>query len=75
VGAASAIGTRLECALGYVGRTESIVLLEEPLALDAEIIQEDEAAAKAEAERSRLGLTIFTDGSRIDSGAAGYMAT
>jgi hypothetical protein len=28
--------------------------------------------AKAEAERPRPGLAMFTDGSRLDSGAAGY---
>jgi hypothetical protein len=48
------------------------VLLGEPEALDAEMMQEDEAAAKAEAERSRRGLTMFTDGSRLNSGASGH---
>jgi len=48
------------------------VLLEEPDALEAETIQEDEETAKAEAERTRPGLTMFTDGSRLDSGATGY---
>jgi len=50
------------------------VLLEEPETLDAELLQEEEEEAKAEAERSRPGLTIFTDGSRLDSGATGYAA-
>jgi ribonuclease HI len=36
------------------------------------MIQEDEAMAKAEAERPRPSLTIFTDRSPLDSGAAGY---
>jgi ribonuclease HI len=36
------------------------------------MIQQDEKLAKAEAERTRPGLTMFTDGSRLDSGAAGY---
>jgi hypothetical protein len=56
---------------------ETIVLLEAPEAFDADTIQEDEAAAKAEAEaeRPRPGLTMFTDGSRLDSGAAGYAVT
>jgi len=48
------------------------VLLEEPEALDAETIQEDEKTAKVEAEQIRPGLTMFTDGSRLDSGATGY---
>jgi hypothetical protein len=51
---------------------ESTVLLEEPDTLDADILQEEEAEAKAEAERHRPGLAIFTDGSRLDSGAAGH---
>jgi ribonuclease HI len=72
VGAASEIGKRLKNALAYRGRTETTVLLEEPEALDAKTIQEDEKAAKAEAERVRPGITMFTDGSRLDSGAAGY---
>jgi cytochrome c556 len=52
--------------------TETSGLLEEPEAFDAEAIQEEEAAAKTEAERPRPGLTMFTGGSRLDSGAAGY---
>jgi len=30
--------------------------------------------AEAEPERTRPGLTTFTDGSRLDDGAAGYSA-
>jgi hypothetical protein len=56
VGAASMIGKRLENALGHAGRTETTVLLEEPEALNAESIQGDEKAAKAEAERTRPGV-------------------
>jgi hypothetical protein len=63
VNGASAIGRRLEDALGYSDRVKTTVLLEDPETLDAETIQEDEAAAKREAERHRLGLTMFTDGS------------
>ena len=37
------------------------MLLEEPETLDAELVQEEEAEAKAEAERARPGLTLFTD--------------
>jgi len=35
-------------------------------------MQEEEAAAKADAEKTRPGLTMFTDGSRLDDGATGY---
>ena len=45
------IGQRLENALGYSGRMESTVLLEKPETLDAELLQEEEAEAKAEAEK------------------------
>ena len=72
VGAAPAIGKRLERAFGYPGRTGTTVLLEEPETFDANMLQEDDAAAKTEAGRSRPGLTKFTDGSRLDSGVAGY---
>jgi hypothetical protein len=53
---------------------ESTVLLEEPETLDVELLQEEEAEAKAEAEKTWLGLAMFTDGSRLDDGAAGYSA-
>jgi ribonuclease HI len=62
----------LKNALAHRGRTETTVLLEEPEALDAETVQEDEKSAKAEAERTRPGITMFTDGSRLDDGATGY---
>jgi hypothetical protein len=52
VGAASEIGERLKNALAHRGRRETTVLLEEPEALDAETIQEDEKAAKTAAERA-----------------------
>jgi len=72
VGLPTAVGRRLENALGYSGRMESTVLLAEPETLDAELLQKEEAGAKAEAEKHRPGLTTFTDGSRFDSGATGY---
>jgi len=72
VGAPTELGRRLTNALAYAGRTESIVLLEEPQTLDAELIQEEEAEAKGDAEKPRSGLTMFTDGSRLDDGATGY---
>jgi len=49
-------------------------LLEEPGTLDAELQHEEEAEAKAEAEKSRPGLTTFADGTRLDDGAAGCAA-
>jgi len=72
VGAPTAIGRTLTNVLAYAGRSESTVLLEEPKPLDAELLREEEAEAKAEAEKARPGLTMFTDGSRLDDGAAGY---
>src|SRR5712672_2662426 len=66
VGAPSWFGTRLKNALAYASRTKKTVLLEEPEALDAETIQEDEKSAKVVAERPRPGVTMFTDGSRLD---------
>ena len=66
------IGRRLTNALAYAGRVESTVLREEPETLDAELLQEEEAEAKVAAEKERPGLTMFTDGSRLDDGAAGY---
>jgi hypothetical protein len=48
------------------------VLLEELEGLDAEAIQEDEKLAKSEAEWARPGITMFTDGSRLDDGPTGY---
>jgi len=72
VGAPTVIGRRLTNALAHSRRTERTVLLEEPDALDADVLQEEEVQAKAEAERSRPGLTMFTDGSRLDDGATGY---
>jgi len=72
VGATSRIGKRLKNALAHRGGTETTVLLEDPEPLGAKTIQADEKEAKAEAERIRPGLTMFTDGSRLDSEAAGY---
>jgi len=66
------IGRRLTNALAYSGRTENTGLLEEPEALGVELLQEEEeeAGAGAEAEKTRAGLTTFTDGSQLDDGAA-----
>jgi hypothetical protein len=62
-------GKRLN-ALALKGSAKTTVLLEVPEALDAEIIQEDQKVAKAEAEYTKPGITMFTYGSRLDSGAA-----
>jgi len=72
VGAPTGIGPRLTNALAYTRRAEDKVLLEDPETLDGELIQEEEAKAKAEAEKHRPGLTTSTDGSRLDGGATGY---
>jgi len=76
VGADTAIGKRLAAALEYTWtETEETVLLEEPETFDAALIQEEEEEAEKEAERALPGLTMFTDRSRLDNGAAGYAVT
>ena len=56
VGARSGIGGRLKnaLALAHRGRTETTVLLEEPEALEAEMIQEDEETANLSAKNRKL---------------------
>ena len=49
---------------------EAQFLLEEPKTLDAELLRGEEAEAKVEEKKLRPGLTMFTDGSRLDDGAA-----
>ena len=66
------VGRRLTNALAHAGSTENTVLLEEPATVGAELLQEEEDEAKAAAERVRPGLTMFTDGSRLEDGATGY---
>jgi uncharacterized protein YegL len=75
VGARSEIGRGLKNALAleHQGRTGTTVPLDDPETLNAETIQEDKMSAKAEAERARPGITMFTDGSRLDSWATGYV--
>ena len=69
----STIGKRLSTALEYRWlMTEKTVLLEDPEAFDAELIQEERAEAKREAEMERPGLVMFTDRSRLEEGAVGY---
>jgi len=72
VGALTWIGRRLTITLNYSGAVERMVLPKRPTAIEAELVQEEEAEAMAEAVRVRPGLTMFTDGSRLDSGATGY---
>jgi len=43
-----------------------------PEKLEAIRIVEERERAIEEAERDREGLTIFTDGSKLESGATGY---
>jgi len=72
VGAPMAIGWRLTNPLAHRGQVESTVLLEEHETLDTVLIQEEEAEAKMEAEKTWPGLTMFTDGSRMEDGATGF---
>ena len=73
VGASTGIGRRLKNALAYGRQPERTVLLEELETCNAELLQEEEAEAKAAAEGTRPGLTMFTDGSRLEGGATGYL--
>jgi ribonuclease HI len=74
VGAKTGLGRRSKnaLALAHRSRTETTILVEEPEALDGETILEDEKSAKTEAERTRPGLTMFTDVSRLENGKVGY---
>jgi len=72
VRAPTQIGRRLTNALAHSGQTEGTELLEEAEDFDMELLQEEEAETKAEVERTRPGLTMFTDGSRMEDGATGY---
>ena len=63
-------------ALGYSRRVETSVLPPETTPLQATIIIDNEELAKLTAEGSHpAGLSIFTDGSRTDTGAVGYAVT
>jgi len=72
VGAPTEIGRRLKNALAYGGQTEITLLLEEPATLDAELLQEEEADAKAKAKKTRPGPTMFTDGYKLGGEVTGY---
>jgi len=73
VGALTAIGKWLVSALSYTWTaTEEMVLGSVPLPFEAEVIQEEREKAMEEATAQRPGLTMFTDGSRMEEGAAGY---
>jgi len=70
------IGRRLVVALEHSGRTKATVLQSPPGALDgAALVVEDRIRAKETAEHPPTGLVIFTDGSKGESGAAGYAVT
>jgi ribonuclease HI len=69
---ATGLGKQIESVLGFTGQTEEMMLPDSPVPLEVELVMSERTEAKAEAERWRPGLTIFTDGSRTDSGAAGY---
>jgi len=71
VGAPTAIVRRLASALAYVGRRGQSY--SEPETLDTELLQEEKAEAKGEAENVRPGHAMFTDRSRLDDGATGYV--
>jgi len=69
----SALGQRLQSHLGCWNGREETVLLEVASPLDATTTIEEAEAAANEAKRTdRPGLTIFTDGSRLENGATGY---
>ena len=70
VGAHTGIGRQLKNTLAHGGQRERTVPLKETETLDAELLQEEEAEAKAEG--TRPGLTMFSDGSRLDDGVTGY---
>jgi len=50
------------------------ILLEKHESHDAELLQEEEAEAGAEAEKKRPGAIMFTDGSRLDNRATEHAA-
>jgi len=58
--------------LWHTAERRRAVILEEPKTLNAEPLQEEVAEAKAEAERTRHRLSMFTDVPRLDDGATGY---
>jgi len=72
VRAPSAIGRKLETAIGDAGRTEKIILTPASEKLGAVIIVEEQKKEIEKAERDRKGPTILTDGSKPNSEAAGY---
>jgi len=73
IGCTTTIGKRLKTALNRTWTsTEQTILLEDPEPFDAALTLEERGEAKKEAEKERLGLVMFTDGSRLESEAAGY---
>ena len=53
---------------------ESTIMLEDSETFNIELMQEEEEEAKKEAVKERLGLVMFTDGSRLEDRAVGYAA-
>jgi hypothetical protein len=47
--------------MGYSGRVEETILQRAEDSLEASIVMEERAEAKAEAEKERRGLTMYTD--------------
>jgi len=66
------IRQRLTNALTYTGMVERTVLHEESKTLDADLLQEEEAEAKAVVEKERPELTMFMNGFQLGNGAAEY---
>jgi len=75
VGVQSAIGRRLETSIGYSERMEETEITRKPEKMEAVRIVKERGRAIEEAEKDREGLTLFTDGSRLKSGATGYAVT
>jgi len=72
----SALGQRLQSALGCWNGREETALLEVASPLGASTTIEEETAGALEARRlGRPGLSILTDGSRLENGATGYAVT
>jgi len=72
VGELTELGWQLTNAMVHFGCTERMVLLKEPETLNVVVWHEQEEGAKMEVEKTRPGLTMFTDRLWMEEGAAGY---